>query len=527
MGARAIGAKGSQAMGRLAALWQWFPSMNRLLLLLIVLLGGGIVWDLLLPRSVEINPIQIPPELAEHGYTPEIIARRLSDEVLRIRNQANINKPPGVTKAFEIVPRYEPPSVTPMFDIKVPGSGISLRAGVRFVKQLLGIRSEWISGEITMDGKELHLRLRPSPQLQEAARGWDVYIDLSQSADPNESPQSLIDEADIVKLLGNAAEKIMELTEPSVLALYHFSRVDLSAESGGATNIEDDYKASVNMIQRSLANNTGDDDAFAYNLWGLVKYKKARRHENEGTGKTLLEEAVKMYREALKLTKPKGGTYVIYNNLGTAFFYLKDFEQAIKKYQQVGNLRSASYPNINLGLALLADKKHDRAITHYETYIETHKADPERKEDSASVYYYMGNALIEKMRSKSDKTKCKGEESDALCKRAIKSFSEAAALKSDHSDAYNNWGAVLVWRREYDQAIDIFTRGYAGNLQAKSKIFCDNIKIAIKARDLKEGKSTLADFINEEKRKRKAFEEINERAARDLGEQCFAYWRLQ
>ena len=116
---------GSQAMGWLAALWQWFPSMKRLLLLLlIVLLGGGIVWDLLLPRSVEINPIPIPPELAEHGYTPEIIARRLSDEMLLIRNQAKINKKPGVTKTVEEEPRYEPPSVMPRFDIKVPGSGI-------------------------------------------------------------------------------------------------------------------------------------------------------------------------------------------------------------------------------------------------------------------------------------------------------------------------------------------------------------------------------------------------------------------
>ena len=39
-----------------------------------------------------------------------------------------------------------------------------------------------------------------------------------------------------------------------------------------------------------------------------------------------------MYKLALKLNKPKGETYVTYNNLGAAYFYLDDFEQAIKEF---------------------------------------------------------------------------------------------------------------------------------------------------------------------------------------------------
>ena len=130
--------------------------------------------------------------------------------------------------------------------------------------------------------------------------------DLSLRSESGESSRSLIDEADITQLLRNAAEKIMVLTEPSVLALYHFSHGD--------------HQASVNMIERSLANNMDDDDAFAYNLWGLVKYKKARRHKNDRKAKTLFEDAVKMYKLALNLNKPKGEAYVTYNNLGAAYF---------------------------------------------------------------------------------------------------------------------------------------------------------------------------------------------------------------
>ena len=128
----------------------------------------------------------------------------------------------------------------------------------------------------------------------------------------------------------------------------------------------------------------------------------------------------------------------------------------------------------------------------------------------------MGNALIEKMQREPDKKKCVGQASKALCKLAIESFRNAVALKPFHGNAYHNWGAVLNWMGQHDKAINKFIRGYAVSPQTMSENKCSNIWIAIKARDLKEGKFTWANLIDEEKQKRKAFEEIN------LSEQCVA-----
>ena len=237
----------------------------------------------------------------------------------------------------------------------------------------------------------------------------------------------------------------------------------------------------------------------------------------------MLEEAVELYRQALDLDKPKKKTYIIHNNLGTAYFYLENFEQAIEAYRRAGNLRSGSYPNINFGLALSAAKKHDRAIAHYETYLETHEADPERKADSASVYYSMGNALIEKMQSEFDKPECAGQASEALCEQAMESFSNSVARNPDHGDAYNNWGVVLKWMGRHDQAIDKFARGYAVSPPAMSETICGNIEAAIVARKIEKGENfaIFASRVEDQKRKRKAFDEIN------LSVQCEANWQLQ
>jgi tetratricopeptide (TPR) repeat protein len=108
----------------------------------LVLAGGATTVPPLLQRAIIIEPVNSPSKLDERGYSADVVARRLRDELRQIYLEArHIGQTIGVadTGAETRVP-----------EVDVPIAGLSLRAVVGSIRELLGLDDVRVGGEITV-----------------------------------------------------------------------------------------------------------------------------------------------------------------------------------------------------------------------------------------------------------------------------------------------------------------------------------------------------------------------------------------
>jgi hypothetical protein len=126
----------------------------------------------LIRRTVAIEPISVPKELADKGYIPEVAARRLRDAV-----HTFVTKSETSMKGPEIALHGDVP------DIVVPTVGISIDSITKAMRGFLqSNRHRSISGEFTIADGLLWLRLRLD--------GVSTTRPLLNTAGPSNSTQS-------------------------------------------------------------------------------------------------------------------------------------------------------------------------------------------------------------------------------------------------------------------------------------------------------------------------------------------------
>ena len=135
---------------------------------------------------IEVSAISVPARLVEAGLTPEVVALRLLDGIARVEDHVR-GEP--MRRAGAEVAGSQP-------DFTVPIAGISLRSVASVIRNLLGIHETRISGEVTVDGEGLRIRLRLS--------GEGVIADERA--------------ADAYALIDQAAPFIVRMTQPSLYA---------------------------------------------------------------------------------------------------------------------------------------------------------------------------------------------------------------------------------------------------------------------------------------------------------------------
>ncbi len=193
--------------GLLQRVARWFESIRTIiisafsafLLLLFMGLLGITVWEFR-RKTVLIDPINVPQDIADKGYRPEVVAKRLIDEALAIRREATTAK-----EMRGLMPEWT------RADIQLPGAGLSIKSAVRYVKELLKFSGTRIGGEIIRDGKNLELRLR-------ARSDSPVVIDVP--AQP---------EAELDKLIHLGAREMLKAIDPYILAAYFHEKRDSEA----------------------------------------------------------------------------------------------------------------------------------------------------------------------------------------------------------------------------------------------------------------------------------------------------------
>ncbi|UPY35131.1 tetratricopeptide repeat protein [Sediminicoccus sp. KRV36] len=136
----------------------FWSTIQALLPRLVSLVGGLILLFILVDElqrdGIEVQPISVPPRLIEAGLNADVVALRLKDAILHL--QDTVGGEPRRRTGADVGGTHP--------DFTVPLTGLSLRSLANALRGLLGIPERRVSGEITLDGEVLRLRLRLSGQ---------------------------------------------------------------------------------------------------------------------------------------------------------------------------------------------------------------------------------------------------------------------------------------------------------------------------------------------------------------------------
>jgi hypothetical protein len=235
-----------------------------------------------------IEPISVPKDLSDSGYTAEVAARRLRDAIQKYSADASSSmKGPAIAMHGEL------PTVV------VPTVGISLDAIVTSVRTVLhSTRSRTISGEITKKGDLLYLQLRLDGRTIEPLAGDD---------DKN------IDRKNPDALLANAVGSIMDKIQPyTVAAALHNNHNDLGA-----------FKKIEEIINRFQ--DTDDlNVAWAYNLKGILYYS------SQDPDDVKFPNAIAAFKTALEFDWNLAAAHV---NFGIVYERQNEMDKAIAEFR--------------------------------------------------------------------------------------------------------------------------------------------------------------------------------------------------
>jgi tetratricopeptide (TPR) repeat protein len=165
-------------------------------LALIALLGALVyaLWRELRRSTIVLDPLEVPRELAERGYTPAVVTERLLDAIHTIQSVASTQKPRRghVASALQA-------------DIQIPVGQLSIKSFARYFRQLFDRPDQRLAGEITRDGDAFTLQLRQRD-------GTRIAQGRPRAA------------ADVAPLVAAGAEEAVRLTDPYVLASYYMEQ---------------------------------------------------------------------------------------------------------------------------------------------------------------------------------------------------------------------------------------------------------------------------------------------------------------
>jgi tetratricopeptide (TPR) repeat protein len=144
-------------------------------------------------NTIFLDPIDVPRALAARGFSPAVVAERLLDALLAMQRRApTLKELRGVDASAALV------------DLQVPGR-FSLQAIVRYIHRLLRIPEVHVGGEITREGNDYELTLRSRDQRSV------TIIGVRRSGD-------------IGSLLATAAEDVLRVVDPWILAHHYFAQ---------------------------------------------------------------------------------------------------------------------------------------------------------------------------------------------------------------------------------------------------------------------------------------------------------------
>jgi len=352
----------------------------------------AIVVRQLLSRSFVVDPIKAPASLAQRGYTPEVIAQWIVDEMHNIQTLATTQMTRSV-----LIPDWD------RLNVEMPGSGLSVQTIGSILREGLGIVEQRISGEIAQfeDGYRMRLRLT---------------LD-------NGDRHAIEVEGDVDQLLEEGAREAIKAIKPFMLASYYYA-IASNAELGG---VDGEEKAAFiekmdEMIAVCLENSSREDDSWAHNLRGIALAKQEEH-----------DQAIESYKHAIAADPHFA---LAEWNWGNSLQEMGRFGEAIRKYRNaLGKNRKldTELPSLMLvdgGNELVGQLKVDKAI---DAFQEALRWNPRQ----AEAYLAWGDVL-EYLASTSDSV----NKTDTY-RQAIEKYRRATEIRPDHVIAHYRWSQAL------------------------------------------------------------------------------------
>ena len=326
-------------------------NLARLAVIIAILLSGMVLTreTLFGGGTIEVQRIDVPSELADAGYTPQVVAQHLIDRARKIQSNA------GTTaEGSSFVGNWS------LADFLIPTTGISMRSVAAYLRRdILGLQDILISGEIVYREPHYRLFLR--------INGLRVHPSCLTAAD-----------GEIDETLQGGAEMVLCAADPYILASYYYEKNDLVRVTEliefilDARRGTDDETRAVNLQGIMLADDRRYDDAIAkYESATVLDPRFAIAYNNWGVAlqdKNDFDGAIERYERAVQLDPTYAGPY---NNWGNALRGKRDPEGAIEKYAKAVELDPTyASPHNNWGNALRDKGDPDGAIEKYARAVE-------------------------------------------------------------------------------------------------------------------------------------------------------------
>lgn len=279
-----------------SALWTFIGLVASALVVLVVSLE-------VLRERVIIEEFAVPEEFAKQGWTGRVAAKQMLDQLnlIQIYSTTRMERIPLSSSWVRSSP-----------DLVIAGSSVSISTLAQHLQELLGRDTKRIEGEVTVDADEIFLVVRiaglPGKRF---------------SASMGEGARVRILEA----LLFDGAQHVFGMSQPHILASFLCETEDQEC---------------VPAIERCLRNQDIRDDAWAYNLWGMVLVDAGNHRA-----------AVEKFERAIELDSKFDLAYGNWGRLLLRRGEPGDFEEATSKFKMAVSIRESADAYANWGLALM------------------------------------------------------------------------------------------------------------------------------------------------------------------------------
>lgn len=375
-----------------------------LLVLLTVLAGAWALISEVRREQIIIQPILVPDELENVGITGEVIARWIRDEIESVQKTASTTRRRALYISGEDLP-----------DITVGNTGFTLRSVVGMARHLFSDTTKQVSGEIVIRQVSTIDETVVSDCRDQELHNRNIRFMIRLRTSFGENTYWPACGNNIEQLTAAAAQEVIRLSNPYVLASYHFELSQREANPESSLRAEELAKFIIRERPR-------EEHKWAMNLLGLIS-----ANNNE------LKRAITHYAQI----EQQGHRFShAYTNWGTALAKMDppNHVAAIEKYRtatEIDPQSSAAFFNWGLALTRINPPQYEAALKKYRSASEI---DP-RNEDT---HFQWGVVLLIL----------------GMQDAAIEKFRKTTEINPDHAGAFHNWGVALLALGRSQEAIE-------------------------------------------------------------------------
>jgi hypothetical protein len=299
-------------------------------------------------NEVVIDPVLVPDAVSKSGWSSEVFARQIRDEIQRVDRGGRTDYP----HAFY---GLEEKSAGP--DFTLAGGTISARAFARWMRKVIsGPPRRLVAEVVSLEEKDVR------PQCKDTEVNGPARYLLHARLEPK-GDSWVVCGATLDEVVQKASEMTLRQISPYRLAL-HFAQRHYPAPAS-----MEDLVQIREIADEMLRSDAVDQYAWALNLSGLLHARSGRDHLREhAPAEPEFSEALKDFEWAYRLKPDFSPAYI---NSGWVLLRLGNTQDAIKEFNKSIELHEArgipAYfdPYTGLGFVYLQLGEIDRAIASF------------------------------------------------------------------------------------------------------------------------------------------------------------------